>query len=202
MLYSGWYLWDYECVWFQFNSIQFKKSFVSPPLSNIHYGRARTALYIIRKSGKYAFLNKWVFNLALNDSKVCSWYWISSGSEFQSIGPETEKLRGPFQLFEFEAPQGHHGWQTCGLGEPDWPLPSTATRSNRTGHRREDIWRRGCRVWIRFFGEPGASVECSGYLRKSDRIFVFSWQGELRDRRTDSSLFSNSLLIPESRLLQ
>ena len=93
---------------------------------------------------------------------------------------DTKTLRAHFNCSEFEAPQGHRGWQTCGLGEPDGPQLSTATRSNRTGHRREDIWRWGCRVWIRFFGKPGASVECSQYLRKLDRIFIFSWRGELR----------------------
>ena len=81
-------------------------------------------------------------------------------------------LRAQFNCSSSESPQGHCEWQTCRLGEPDWPRHSTAIRSNRTGHCHVDIWRRGCRVWNRFSGEPGANVECSGYLRRSDRIFV------------------------------
>ena len=55
---------------------------------------ARRVLYSFKSQEKYAFVNKYVFNFASNVSKVCSWCRISSGSEFQSFGPETQKLRG------------------------------------------------------------------------------------------------------------
>ena len=42
-------------------------------------------------------MNRCDFNLALNVAKVCSWVRISRGSEFQSFGPETQKLLGPIR---------------------------------------------------------------------------------------------------------
>ena len=69
----------------------------------------------------------------------------------------TQDTKTPRAHFNCSSSRHHKvtagGRQTCGLGEAEWPLPSTATQSNRMGHCREDIWRRGCRVWIRFFGE-------------------------------------------------
>ena len=40
---------------FVYYAIQFKNHLYRPPLSNIHYGRARTVLYLLRKSGKVCF---------------------------------------------------------------------------------------------------------------------------------------------------
>ena len=75
-----------------FNSIQ-KIIFIAFPYRmSITGGLAQFSVHL-KSQVEYAFSNKYVFNFALNVSKVCSWFRISSGSEFQSFGPETQKLR-------------------------------------------------------------------------------------------------------------
>ena len=62
---------------------------------------------------------------------------------------------GLLLLFVSVASWGHRGWQTDGFEDLVGRQPTPLIRPDTTVRRREDTWRRGCRVWSRSFGELG-----------------------------------------------